>query len=119
MSAKGNYREAIKHYDKALEIDPRMEYAWSDKGMALGMLGQYVKAIQCYDRALEINPESIRALCDKGEFLEKVGKFEEAIACYNKVCQIDPASSLPEQIRRGDRLKTYRGRIRLGGKDIR
>ncbi len=57
MKNLGRYDEAIRYYDKALEIDPEYVYAWNGKGCALDYLRRYDEAIRCYDKALEIGPK--------------------------------------------------------------
>ncbi len=53
----GNYEEAIKCYDKAIEIEPNNAEAWNNKGIVLGRLSKYEEAIACYDKAIEIEPD--------------------------------------------------------------
>jgi tetratricopeptide (TPR) repeat protein len=57
----GNYEEAIKCYDKAIEIEPNNAEAWNNKGIVLGRLSNYEEAIACYDKAIELNPTDGRA----------------------------------------------------------
>jgi len=51
----GKYNEAIKSFDKALEIAPGMlgGMVWSIKADALKALGKNNEALECYDKALE------------------------------------------------------------------
>ena len=49
--------EAIKAYDKAIEINPRNAYGWSNKGDVLVKLGKSDEAIKAYDKATEIVSE--------------------------------------------------------------
>jgi predicted amidohydrolase len=86
----GKYEEAIKCYDKAIEIEPNYEDAWYNKGVALGELGKYEEAIKCYDKAIEIEPNYEDAWYNKGWNLGKLGKYEEAIKCYDKAIEIKP-----------------------------
>jgi len=57
----GNYDEAIKTLDKAIEINPRLAEAWYNKGNALLSLGKYEEAIKAFDKAIEINPQYAKA----------------------------------------------------------
>src|SRR5207253_2236366 len=62
----GKYEEAIKCYDKALEIDPNYVTAWNNKGYTLDKLGKYKEAIKWYDKALKTDPKYVTAWDDKG-----------------------------------------------------
>jgi tetratricopeptide (TPR) repeat protein len=83
------YNEAIKYYDKALEIDPKYALAWNNKGVAVGKLEKYNEAIGCYDKALEIDPKDADEWYNKGNALHDLGKYKEAIECYDKALEID------------------------------
>ncbi len=48
LKAQGKYDEAIKAYDKAIEINPQLALAWSGKGFVLGQQGKYDKAIEAF-----------------------------------------------------------------------
>jgi len=49
-----NYEEALKCYDKAIEIDPHNSRAWYSRGMILNTKGKYEEAKKCYNRASEL-----------------------------------------------------------------
>ena len=51
------YDEAIKAYDKAIEINPQNSMAWYNKGNVFTNLNKYDEAIKAYDKAIEINPQ--------------------------------------------------------------
>ena len=59
------YDEAIRAFDKAIEINPNDSDAWNEKGIALGKL-KYDEAIKAYDKAIEINPQDSNAWDGKG-----------------------------------------------------
>lgn len=60
-----NYEEAIKCYEKTLEINPWAIDAWYYQGIDLEFLGKYNEAIKCYEKLLEIDPK------DEGVTLRK------------------------------------------------
>jgi tetratricopeptide (TPR) repeat protein len=71
------YDEAIKAFDKAIEINPQYSLAWYNKGRALYKLNKYDEAIKAYDKAIEINPQNSDAWSNKGAvlvYLESVAK---------------------------------------------
>jgi tetratricopeptide (TPR) repeat protein len=90
----GQYQEAIKWYDKALEIKPSFTSAMNNKGLALYNLGQYQEAIKWYDKALEINPHDTNAMNNKGLALYNLGQYQEAIKWYDKALEITPTDAV-------------------------
>jgi tetratricopeptide (TPR) repeat protein len=63
------FGEALKCFDKALEIDPNYTYAWNSKGLALSNKNDYDQALKCFDKALEIDPNYRDAWTSKGKLL--------------------------------------------------
>ena len=59
------YVEAIKAFDKAIEIDPQSSTLWDAKGLALDKLNKHDEAIKSYDKAIEINPRHSNAWSNK------------------------------------------------------
>ena len=94
---KGQHKEAMTWYDKALEIDPNYGVAWTSKALSLYSQGKYKEAIKNCDKALEIDPNNADAWADKAAYLANLHKYEEynrcihkAIECYDKALEIDP-----------------------------
>lgn len=69
-------KEKIKCYDKTLELNPKEDMAWNNKGWALDGLGKYEEAIKCYDQALALNPENNKAKNNKSSALKKLTKLQ-------------------------------------------
>ncbi len=53
----GEYEEALKTFDGALQIDATSVVAWKGKGDALNETGRYDEAVNAYDKAVELSPE--------------------------------------------------------------
>jgi len=47
------FDEAIKYYDKIIEINPNSKIAWGYKARALSKLKRYDDAFACYQNALK------------------------------------------------------------------
>jgi len=86
----GKYEEAIEYNDKILELNPKDEKAWLNKGFYLANLGRYEEAIECLDEVLKIDPNYTGAWSNKGVALQKLDRYEEAIKYYDKALEIDP-----------------------------
>jgi tetratricopeptide (TPR) repeat protein len=96
---KREYSEAIKWYDKSIELDPNNVIAWYNKGSVLDSLGKHEEAIEHYDKAIEINPNYADVWNNKGLALYHLGKYKEAIKYYDKAIEIDPNMKLTQENR--------------------
>jgi len=86
----GRYEDAIRCYDKVLELEPRDAKAWNNKGSSLASLGRYDEAIRCCDKALELEPRLAQAWSNKGLSLANLNCYDEAIRCCDKALELDP-----------------------------
>lgn len=87
---KGKYDDAIKAFDKAIELNPQLADAWNNKGVSLKAQNKYDEAIVASDKAIELNPRLAKAWFNKGLALGYQGKYDEAIQAYNRSIEIDP-----------------------------
>ncbi len=86
----GRDEEAIRCYNKALELDPRDAVTWHNKGIALKNLGQYEEAVRCCDEALALDPRDSVASYIRGCSLDSLGRYEETICCFDRALELDP-----------------------------
>ena len=87
------YHEAVKCFDKAIEIEKIIEKKpiyLCNKGLALCRLEKNNEAIECYGKAIEINPNLADAWKDVGLALRDSGRYKEAVKCYGKAIEINP-----------------------------
>jgi len=90
LSSLGKNEEALKCYDRSLEINPNSTFGWSNKGLALYYLGKTEQAIECYSKALEFDSNYAFAWTDEGEAFYVLGKFQQALKCLDKALEISP-----------------------------
>ncbi|MFB3766650.1 MAG: tetratricopeptide repeat protein [Methanotrichaceae archaeon] len=93
--------EAIKAYDKAIQIDPNYTDAWICKGFILLRiatrnstidLNKCNESLNSFDKALELNPKDTNAWQGGGTLLLSLNKVEEAIESYDKALENDPSN---------------------------
>ncbi|MDO9326667.1 MAG: tetratricopeptide repeat protein [Methanoregula sp.] len=94
---EGKYAEAISCFDRVIESDPTMAYAWNDRGLCLRELGRDEEALRNFDTAVELMPAEEELLFTRAEMLMKIGikrgqknAIEAAVNGYNKVLAINP-----------------------------
>lgn len=64
----GNYEEAISYFNKALDINPNMNEAWYNMGIAYGREKNKYKALECYQKAAQLgNKDAQRVLTLMGK----------------------------------------------------
>ena len=90
LVSEERYEEAIKYYDKILEIDPEDQKALLNKGSVLKDLERYEEAIKYYDKILEINPNNVKALANKGITFAYLQEYEDALIMIDKALLLDP-----------------------------
>ena len=56
------YQEAIKSFDKAIEINPNYAVVYNHKGWTLTKLERFHEAIACYDKAIALDPNLTEAV---------------------------------------------------------
>jgi|SoiMethySBSTD1v2_1073268.scaffolds.fasta_scaffold61588_4 tetratricopeptide (TPR) repeat protein len=52
-----DYEEAIRYFDKAVQLDPNNAMAWVSKANALIESGSEEEARECFDKASKIDPK--------------------------------------------------------------
>ena len=87
---KGEYQEAIKHYDEAIRINPQLAAAYGNRGNAKLALGWHAEAIADYAEVIRIKPKEARAYFSQGWAKRALGKHDEALADYNAAIRINP-----------------------------
>ena len=88
---KGQYDQAISHYNQAIAIDPTFASAYTSRGVAYAQSGgQYDQAISDFSRAIEISPQFAKAYKDRGFAYYKKGQYDQAISDYGKAIEIHP-----------------------------
>ena len=107
---KKDWRKAIGHYQKAIQLNPNMAGAYRNLARVLEKIDKKAEATKCWYQALSIEPHSATAEehYQLGDTFLKESQLEEAIACYRRSIEIEPAYA-QAYFRLGEILQT-RGR---------
>jgi tetratricopeptide (TPR) repeat protein len=86
----GRYAEAIPHYRRAIEINPRHAEAHAGLGAALIGIGSNKAALAPLRKATTVNPQDPEAWCTLGVALRRLGRHAEACKRYSRAIELRP-----------------------------
>lgn len=87
---RGDYRQALEHYRKALDIDGNNHLLLNNSAGVLMRLGANDEASSVLNRCLELKPGYAPALVNKGIISIKSGNSADGEAWLNKALAADP-----------------------------
>lgn len=86
--AQRELTEAIGDYDHALQLNPRLVYAWLNKGNIYYENGDYTSALQCYSEAIKLDPSFGSAYFNRGITYLHIGNKRLAFADLSKAGEL-------------------------------
>jgi tetratricopeptide (TPR) repeat protein len=89
LMGQGRFAEAIKHFQKVIEIKPGFAAAFNNLGTAFLNQGRLDEAAEYYHRALEIYPGFAEVHNNLGLLLARQGRAAEAIEQYQKAIELN------------------------------
>lgn len=87
--ADREFDNAIVHYLKVYEINPKNLIALISLGNLYYDSEQHEKAIEFYSKALELDPNNLNVRCDMGTSYGKTGNVDMAIKIYRENIDLD------------------------------
>lgn len=81
-------QEVISDYDKALQLNPRLVFAWFNKGNIYYALGDYTSALQCFAEAIKIDPDFGQAYFNRGLSYLQAGNKQQAFSDLSKAGEL-------------------------------
>jgi len=84
----GDPQRALEYAERAVELDPRSDRGWFQKGRADERQGRLAEAVQAVDRAIELNPRSAPYYYVLAGLQRRLGNMEasrEALASFKKL----------------------------------
>ena len=80
-----DFTKALEEFDNALELDPKFDKAWYNKGLTLFNLKELDGPLKCYDMVVKLNPNNKSAWNNRGLILMELNKPQDAMKSFDKV----------------------------------
>jgi tetratricopeptide (TPR) repeat protein len=90
LQQQQRYEEALKVFDKAVQLKPDDAELWRQLGDILVQLARFDQALPIYQQVLKLNPRHPDALYKSGALLNQFGRYQEAIASLDLSCEVLP-----------------------------
>ena len=90
IAKQGEYKKAIKAYDRVIEIDQDFADAYYNRGVAKVRLKEFQEAIEDFNKAIELKPDDIFCYLNRGVAKDQIKEFREAIEDFDKAIDLDP-----------------------------
>jgi len=85
-----NFEEAIKAYNKVIELEPNFAKAYLYLGDCYFRLKQYENALPYFKKATRIDPQNPQAWAFRGDACLYLGDLKSGRSCYRKAVDLDP-----------------------------
>ena len=90
---KDIYDEAIRYYDKAIELHPEFAQAYYERGVAYSFKEDFNTAVVDLTQAIELNPDFIPSYTQRGFYRIRNDDYDGAISDYNWVIERSPSAT--------------------------
>ncbi|MGD0047209.1 MAG: tetratricopeptide repeat protein [Bryobacteraceae bacterium] len=88
----GMWDEALRAYNRQIEVNPKDQWAYENRGKLLSATKRDREAIDWFQRQLAIDPEDSEALRDLGHSYVELGNWAEAEPYLSHALQLQPQS---------------------------
>lgn len=87
-SYSSSLQDVINDYDRALQLNPRLVFAWFNKGNLYYSAGDFTSALQCYSEAIKIDPSFGEAYFNRGLSYLQSGNKTQAFSDLSKAGEL-------------------------------
>ncbi len=110
LLANSQFSEAIKCYDKAIEMDPNLTMAFVFRANAKLKLNDWEHAIEDFNMALILKPNDLPCIINRGICKFQKGDLQAAIEDFNIVVSKNPENMMAYEFRgqAKQKLKLYK-----------
>jgi tetratricopeptide (TPR) repeat protein len=89
---KWRFDNAIRDFDAALQLDPKLPEAYAYRGTAYERKGETDKAIVDFNKAADLDPNSAIAHFHRGLIFLNKGEWDRALVDFDEAVRVDPAN---------------------------
>ncbi|CAO3650140.1 unnamed protein product [Mucor fragilis] len=98
---KKDYKNAILHYGKAVDLDPTVPVYFVNRAMAYLKTNSFLEAEKDCSRGLQLQPKNVKALWRRGIALRELGRMNEARKDFETGLTIEPSNkSLLDELKK-------------------
>ena len=84
------FEDAIKNFDKVIDVENIAAQAFQGKAYSLMKLKKYEEAIYNFNKSIKINPNDANVFYNLGATYENLKKWQEAADSFSQAMQINP-----------------------------
>src|SRR4051812_24213345 len=96
---RGELDQAITDQSEAIRLNPKLAFAYTERGAAYAAKREFERAITDYTESIRIDPTYSHAYNNRGAAYENMGDFKRAIADYDAAFAINPQDTWTEAAR--------------------
>jgi tetratricopeptide (TPR) repeat protein len=86
----GQRKQAFAAYSRCLELDPKQDGAWNNRGNLQERFGEPHKAVADFSRAIERNARNAIALTNRSRLLARLGRWEQTVDDCTRLLDLVP-----------------------------
>jgi len=92
-TAKGDYDRALADLSRAIDLDPKLAFAFAERAHAYTNKGDPERAVADASRAIELDPKSSSSWRARGRAYSAKGDYDRAVADYSQAIKANPTDA--------------------------
>ncbi|MEH1841047.1 MAG: tetratricopeptide repeat protein, partial [Nostoc sp.] len=84
------YPQALQDFDRAIELDPKYDWAIASRGQTYRSMKRYPEALEDFDCAIELNPKLDWAIANRGQTYRLMERYPQALEDFDRAIELDP-----------------------------